>query len=93
MWQPGELASNDDERHVLSWLKTSGNDPSVPPIYLGYGAQDRFISASLLLGECLPPYRIAAIPGGHEWPTWITLWQLLLDRGLFAHGFDVPQSS
>ncbi len=84
MWQPGQLAPTDDERHVLGWLKASGPEASVPPIYLGYGEQDRFISASVLLRECLPPHCVAAIPGAHDWPTWIALWQLLLDRGLFG---------
>jgi hypothetical protein len=93
MWQPGELAPTDDERHVLSWLKTSGADGSIPPIYLCYGEQDRFISASVLLRDCLPPYRVAAIPGAHDWPTWIALWRLLLDRGLFAHDFGEERSS
>ncbi|MDB5922491.1 MAG: hypothetical protein JWN13_1427 [Betaproteobacteria bacterium] len=93
MWQPGELAPTDDERHVLDWLRESGPQASLPPIHLGYGEQDRFISASVLLRECLPRYRVAAIPGGHDWPTWLALWQLLLDRGLFAQGFDAQQGS
>ncbi|HUP95747.1 MAG TPA: alpha/beta fold hydrolase [Burkholderiales bacterium] len=84
-WQPGTIAPQDDERHLLAWLKTyEAANPAWPAIHLGYGTGDRFIAASAILGNRLPPARIATAPGGHDWKTWSTLWEKLLDRDLFV---------
>jgi pimeloyl-ACP methyl ester carboxylesterase len=84
-WQPGTIAPRDDERHLLAWLKTyEGANPAWPAIHLGYGTGDRFIAASAMLGKRLPPARIVTTAGGHDWKTWSTLWEKLLDRDLFV---------
>lgn len=32
------------------------------------------------MADALPAGRVLAVAGGHDWPTWRTLWQGLLDR-------------
>jgi pimeloyl-ACP methyl ester carboxylesterase len=72
----------DPEHAFLATLAHSLlNTPDFPPIHLGYGLQDDYIAASKLLAECLPPQRVIALPGGHDWETWQRLWQALLDSG------------
>ncbi|MEO8443308.1 MAG: alpha/beta hydrolase [Betaproteobacteria bacterium] len=86
-WQPGELNPGDDERELLAWLKAyQPATAGLPQLRLGYGTGDRFVAASELLAERLPPADVVAIAGGHDWTTWINLWQRLLDRGLFGDG-------
>ena len=86
-WQPGELNPGDDERELLAWLKAyRPAKAGLPQLRLGYGTQDRFVAASELLAERLPAADVVAIAGGHDWTTWINLWQRLLDRGLFGGG-------
>lgn len=90
-WQPGAIAPQDDERFLLAWLKAYGaENPALPQIYLGYGTADRFIAASAMLGNRLPPAHIVTIAGGHDWKTWSTLWEKLLDHDLFAGGGPTP---
>jgi pimeloyl-ACP methyl ester carboxylesterase len=84
-WQPGAIAPEDDERVLLDWLKAYDADkPGVPQIHLGYGTGDRFIAASTVLASRVPPSHVVTTAGAHDWKTWTTLWELLLDRGIFA---------
>jgi hypothetical protein len=55
-----------------------------PALYLGYAGQDRFAPAHRLLAAALPPARVASVPGEHDWPSWIALWQALLARAPFG---------
>lgn len=80
-WQPGTIAPEDDERRLLAWLRQyRAGDPALPCICLGYGTEDRYAPASLLLAQQLPERQVMAIPGGHDWPTWLALWERWLDR-------------
>jgi pimeloyl-ACP methyl ester carboxylesterase len=84
-WQPGTLHADDNERRLLAWVKTF--EPAAAAlrrIYLGYGTADRFAVASQLLAARLPVTQVTTTAGGHDWPTWLGLWQQLLDRDLFA---------
>jgi pimeloyl-ACP methyl ester carboxylesterase len=91
-WQPGEISADDDERRLLAWLKSyRAGDASLPRIYLGYGADDRFAPASEMLAERLPARQVISILGGHDWVTWSALWERLLDRDLFSLGESVSQ--
>jgi hypothetical protein len=86
-WQPGAIAADDDERLLLAWLKTyQADNPALPKLYLGYGRDDRFAPASQLLAQRLPASQVAITRGGHDWATWIELWQRLLDQDVFAAG-------
>lgn len=86
-WQPGAIHPDDDERMFLAWLKTCRtDDPAWPKIYMGYGKNDRFAPASILLAERLPARQVIAVEGGHDWPTWRQLWDRFLNQDIFAMG-------
>jgi pimeloyl-ACP methyl ester carboxylesterase len=76
-WQPGELAQTDEERRIWRYIKTRRADAR--PLYLGYGAQDRFSAAHELLAYTLPANAVNVIAGGHDWATWSSLWENFLD--------------
>lgn len=84
-WQPSDAASDDHERQLLAWLRGVLAAPSQgPPIYLAYGADDRFAPSIEVLADALPEDRVIRHPGGHDWATWIALWSALLDRDPFS---------
>jgi pimeloyl-ACP methyl ester carboxylesterase len=76
-WAPGELAETDEERRIWRYIKTRPGDAG--PIYLGFGRSDRFADSHRLLAGSLPENCVDVIEGGHEWPTWTTLWENFLD--------------
>jgi pimeloyl-ACP methyl ester carboxylesterase len=75
-WEPGELAQADAERRIWRYLKLRVDSR---PLYLGYGQDDRFSAAHGLLAKRLPADAVDVIGGGHEWRTWIKLWENFLD--------------
>lgn len=80
-WQAGEIESRDHERALLEQIRRSPLDTDeFPSIYLGYGSEDRYRGASILLSERLVQHRVTVMPGGHDWATWIALWHVLLDK-------------
>jgi pimeloyl-ACP methyl ester carboxylesterase len=76
-WQPGELAETDEERRIWRYLKTRRADST--SLYLGFGQGDRFSAAHELLAAVLPADSVDVIYGGHEWSTWVRLWENFLD--------------
>jgi len=76
-WQPGELAETDEERRIWRYIKTRG--AASRPLYLGYGKGDRFSAAHELLAATLPADAVDVVAGGHEWLTWVRLWENYLD--------------
>jgi hypothetical protein len=52
---------------------------NLPPLYLGFGLDDRFASNHKLLADALPPGRVFTTEGGHDWPQWRQLWRNVLD--------------
>ena len=52
---------------------------NLPPLYLGFGLEDRFASNHKLLADALPPGRVFTTEGGHDWPQWRQLWRNVLD--------------
>ncbi len=79
--EAGDELDRDIWRAFSGPLAASGAPPGLPPIYLGYGLDDRFASAHRRLAELLPPERVRTTPGGHDWPAWRTLWLAWLDQG------------
>jgi pimeloyl-ACP methyl ester carboxylesterase len=75
-WQPGELAQIDEERRIWRYIKSRNADSR--PLYLGFGRSDRFCAAHELLAATLPPESVDVIDGGHEWSTWLRLWENFL---------------
>lgn len=79
-WPSGALAPDDDERRVWRFLqKRTANSL---PIHLGLGREDRFLGRHQLLAANLSPAEVDTVPGGHDWPTWLRLWENFLDARL-----------
>lgn len=79
-WQAGEIGSRDYERALLEQLRRSPPGTSgFPPVFLGYGGEDRYRGASSMLSAYLPEQYVSVVSGGHDWETWQLLWQNLLD--------------
>jgi len=86
-WQPGEITATDEDRKLWVWLQGYGGGYGAtsvkhPPLYLGYGLQDRFIRSSRLLEAVVPSQNVNTVAGGHEWQTWRKLWDVFLERGV-----------
>ena len=88
-WLPGEIDSGDRERVLLDRVRHNllGAD-EFTPVFLGYGSEDRYRGASILLSAHLPSQRVSVISGGHDWETWPVLWRTLLDMNPFASKID-----
>jgi pimeloyl-ACP methyl ester carboxylesterase len=84
-WRAGDIGSRDHERVLLEQIRhiTEGAN-GFPPIYLGYGSEDRYRGASMVLAERMEQPRVSVVPGGHDWETWIVLWRRLLGKQPFA---------
>jgi pimeloyl-ACP methyl ester carboxylesterase len=76
-WQAGELAPDDDERRIWSFIKRPGT-----PLYLGFGREDRFAASHRMMAAALPQTAVDVLPGGHDWPVWRRLWENFLDLRL-----------
>jgi pimeloyl-ACP methyl ester carboxylesterase len=85
LWRTGEIGSRDHERVLLEQIRRNTQEADgFPPIYLGYGSEDRYRGASIMLAQRLAQPRISVVPGGHDWDTWILLWRRLLGKQPFA---------
>ena len=85
-WHPGDGAADDPERALLAWLRQAAGAEDAPSIHLGYGSEDRYLAASRLLEARLPAPRVTRVEGGHDWPTWVKLWERILDGKVFSTG-------
>lgn len=81
-WTPGELADDDDERRIWSFIKQQRSRPS--QLHLGFGSDDRFAQSHRLMAAALAPQNVDVVPGGHEWPAWRRLWENFLDARFSA---------
>jgi pimeloyl-ACP methyl ester carboxylesterase len=83
-WDPGEYDINNDwQRMFWHWLKQySDGEIQLPGIYLGYGAEDSFVTAQGLLGDILPRDHVFTTPGGHTPETMKKLWRIFLEKEL-----------
>lgn len=82
-WAQARQPQGDDllEHEVWQWLATR---PTAPPLYLGYGRDDRFADAHRRLAARLPDGHTHDAAGGHDWPVWRGLWRQFLARGLIG---------
>jgi pimeloyl-ACP methyl ester carboxylesterase len=86
-WTGGVAAESDEERRIWRLIQAqhplaqrADADPGhSPPLYLGYGREDRFSDAHRLMAEALPAGAVDVVPGGHDWRTWTVLWENFLD--------------
>jgi pimeloyl-ACP methyl ester carboxylesterase len=81
-WEPGELAADDDERRIWSFIKAHRSYPV--SLHLGFGNQDRFATSHRMMAAALQPEMVDMQPGGHDWPVWRQLWENFLDLRLAA---------
>lgn len=80
-WHPPEYDSEDDWQAMLwNWIKTEVATGRTPPIYLGYGNEDKYISGQQLLADVLPPDHVNEIQGGHTFSAFRNLWNIFLEN-------------
>ena len=87
-WRPPRQSDPDDfQRDIWTWLKGYA-EPNAdrPPLVVGWGSDDDLAPASQLLAEVLPPDVVFTAPGGHDWPTWRSLWSRIVDSGMLDPG-------
>ncbi len=85
-WQPPVAGPDDIEIGLLTWLKSRPfAERDAPAVHLGCGLEDRYAPASRLLADMLPPDCVHFERGGHDWPSWRSLWITILDTGPFKN--------
>jgi pimeloyl-ACP methyl ester carboxylesterase len=79
-WNAGPLAESDEERRIWRFIRDrrSEHGPEAMPLHLGYGSDDRFAQGHALMAGALAPDRVDVAAGGHDWPTWHSLWERFL---------------
>jgi pimeloyl-ACP methyl ester carboxylesterase len=80
-WTPGETA--EDFRGLWAGLQRRRAAGERPPLWLAYGADDRYAYGHRLLASALPASRVLVAEGGHDWAAWRALWAEFLARGAF----------
>ncbi len=81
-WQPGTLTERDYSRKL--WLKLREKwqvQGKRPRVSLGCGSDDRLASSNRLFArEFLSSTESKWIAGDHDWPTWRSLFQRLIEK-------------
>ena len=78
----GQLDGADAHDLALwRWLRERANRPAPqrPPLWIGYGDDDRFVASNRLIAATLPPAQVLVTDGGHAWAPWRRLWDRFLD--------------
>jgi pimeloyl-ACP methyl ester carboxylesterase len=85
-WTPPEglaarpWSQDNYTQKIWSWLRGYHTDPeNRPPLYIGWGADDRLGAADRLLADLMPEDHVVSMPGGHNWVTWRPIWRRLLE--------------
>jgi len=80
-WTPSESLASEPwtadnyTQKIWSWLRGYQTDPDGrPPLYIGWGNEDRLGAADRLLADLMPEDRVFTQPGGHNWATWRPIW-------------------
>jgi pimeloyl-ACP methyl ester carboxylesterase len=82
-WEPGPVEPADWKKSLLLLLKDYEQHPDAyPPVYLGFGKFDKFVISQRFLAELLPPDHVIELTGGHEWRTWMRIWERFLDKDI-----------
>jgi len=80
-WEPGPYKAEEDwQRMLWRWIKTTIADNPNKIVYLGYGTDDPYKSGPQLLANILPPNRVYAIDGAHDYQTMKALWKIFLEN-------------
>lgn len=72
-----DLAQSEEEHRIWHFIEARALDGR--PCFLGFGRDDRYAAAHVLMARALPVESVHIVPGGHDWPTWRRLWELFLD--------------
>ena len=80
-WQPTAEEMSDPEYRAYNWLKAP---PTDFPVYLGYGEADRFAEGMDFIAARFPAAARQVVPGGHDWPAWLLLWEHFLALAHFS---------
>ncbi len=83
-WRADASRGLDWERRLLAWLQGFARGEPRPPMWLGYGRDDRFADSLDMLAADLPRVGRIVRDGGHAWDTWTRLWDELLAGGVGA---------
>ncbi len=78
----GELQGADAHDLALwRWLQSRATAPTParPPLWIGYGDDDRFVASNRLIADTLPPAQVLVTNGGHDWAPWQRLWNRFVD--------------
>jgi hypothetical protein len=70
-------AAGDLEASLWTWLGHTDRRQR-DALYLYTGRDDRFHRGHRLLAALLPADHVVEVPGGHDWPVWMALWQCWL---------------
>lgn len=89
-WRGQRFAREPDDLEREVWESLVAPPAGSPPVWLGYGRDDRFADAHRMAAQALPAGRVFDVPGGHDWPPWRTLWNAWLDRGLLPRAGGAP---
>lgn len=81
-WQPNARPREADDLEHEIWQWLAAPPPQAPPVYLGFGTDDRLADSHRLLAGILSPERVTQVPGDHDWSAWLALWQQWLTRGM-----------
>ena len=80
-WDPGSFKAEEDwQRMLWHWMKTTIADNPDKIVYLGYGKGDPYKIGPKLLAAILPPNRVYAFDGGHDYQTFKALWKTFLEN-------------
>ena len=80
-WEPWLYNPDIDwQRMLWHWMKTTIADNPDKIVYLGYGSDDPYKIGQQLLATMLPPNRVYAIDGGHDFQTLKALWKIFLEN-------------
>ena len=80
-WQPSPAELADPEFRVWDWLR---HPPAGLPAFVGWGTEDRFAAGMRAIAERFPAAGRCALPGDHDWPVWLQLWERFLDLGHYS---------
>lgn len=83
VWAPSAEDLADPELRVWDWLR---QPPAALPAFVGWGGDDRFAAGMAAIARRFPGNAHCMLPGGHDWPVWVQLWDRFLDRNPFAVG-------
>lgn len=82
-WSPGTIKADDYQRALWKWLKNYTDETKkMPPLYIGYGSDDRFAHANSLLAQVLLKSHCAKVVGGHDWGPWRLIFRHFVTEGV-----------